>query len=402
MRPFVGSIKSQNLKEILAFLPAFDLEAKASDLGYTLRRRKLSLSEQLALWLVAIWEGSGDSLATMMMKHNQNKEESFRASEQAFSYVNCTRGWELFRDLFRLLVEKADRRLRRHIKGLPIKLLDGSVVKGLAPKVARFFSLAGKGGAVLARLKTHVLLDPATGPRAVKITDANNNDGQHTDFIWEDVRRNTLVIFDLGYWNFGFLDAIHEREAFFVTRVSPRNRPKLVKWLRRTKEIRDYVARLDRHKSHPKRCRVRVIEQRQEDGTWWRWCTNLMDPKRFPAEEIIELYRMRWQVEVFFRQLKHVFHLKRVRSMNPNALLVELYVSFIAYLLAHWIMSEAARQYPPPEGSQYCLVRTARLLYALLEKRILPLPELLELIATYCTIVLSKKRQKPRSLAMMA
>jgi hypothetical protein len=228
----------------------------------------------------------------------------------------------------------------------------------------------------------------------VKITDANNCDAQHTEFIWEEIGRNTLLIFDLGYWSFVFLDRIEERGAFFVTRVATRNRPVVLSWHRRTRTLRDYTARLDRHASHPKKHAVRVIEERQADGSWWRWCTNLTDVKRFPAESVITLYAHRWEIEVFFRHLKQVFHLKRVHSRNENAVRVELYLAFIAFLLAHWLLRETARRYPLEARRRYCVVRLARLLYTLLERRKWPLSNLYELIATHCTIVLSKNRQQ--------
>jgi hypothetical protein len=389
-----------NLKEILSALPALDLEEVARGEGYRLRRRKLPLSEQLAVWIAAIWSGSGDSLATLAARRRLDNPTGW--SEQALSKADCQRPWELFRDLFAFLVQKASRPLRRRISGLDINLLDGSTIKGLAPSVGRFFHLVSNGGEVLARAKVHVLYDPAAGPRRVKITDANNCDGQHTDFIWPGVSRNALLIFDLGYWNFAFLDEIEERGAFFVTRVAPRNRPVRLRGVCRTRRLRDYEARLDRHASHPKRHAVRVIEQRQPDGTWWRWCTNLMDAKRFPAEAIIALYARRWQIEVFFRQLKRVFHLKRIRSTNHNAVLLELYAAFIAFLLAHWLMAEAARRYPVEGSRQYCLVRVTRLLYALLEKRKCPLEGLYELLAMHGTISLSKDRQEQKQKTLIA
>lgn len=393
MRRVECSRAERNLKEILEALPAFDLETVARENGYRLRRRKLPLNAQLAVWIGAIWGGGDDSLATMAARFAIDSPEG--ATEQALSKADCQRPVALFRDLFAFLVAKASRPLRRRIRGLEINLLDGSVIKGLAPSVARFFHLVTNGGEVIARAKMHVLFDPATGPRRVKITDANNCDGQHTDFIWDAIDRNTLLIFDLGYWNFSFLDAIEEKDAFFVTRVAPKNRPVAQTWHRGTRTLRDYEGRLDRHASHPKRHAVRVIEQRQSDGTWWRWCTNLTDVKRFPAESVIALYARRWEIEILFRQLKHVFHLERLRSRNENAVQVELYVAFIAFLLVHWLLAETARRYPPPAGRQYCVVRLARLLHALLERRKWPLDGgLHEMIAAHCTLVLSKQRQE--------
>jgi hypothetical protein len=151
-----------NLKEILQALPAFDLEEVARDKGYRLRRRKLSLNEQLAVWTAAIWAGSEDSLATLAARNAIDSSDGW--TEQALSKVDCCRPAELFEELFAFLVGKASRPLRRRIRDLEINLLDGSTIKGLAPSVAEFFHLVSNGGEVLARAKVHVLFDPAKGP----------------------------------------------------------------------------------------------------------------------------------------------------------------------------------------------------------------------------------------------
>jgi hypothetical protein len=394
-----------NLNDVLAVLSNLGLQAVAREGGWNVRNRKLSLEDQLTLWIRANWEGGDDSLATMMLKHNLNCDSADQATEQALSDLDCHRPWELFAHLFEQVAGKADRRLRRHLGKFQILALDGSTVKGLAPRLAQFFPLTSNEGRVLARLKIHMLLDLDTGPRAVKITDANNNDGQHTDFIWKHVRRNRLLVFDLGYWSFDFFDEFERRGACFVSRVSPRNTPVVLKWLRCTDEWRDYVAKLDRYRSAPKEYAVRVIEHKQPDGTWWRWCTNVMDPEACPAEEIADLYRLRWQIEVFFRLLKHVLSLKRVHSTNVNAVLVELFVALIAYLVIHWLIRAAAREYPLPPNRQYCFARAARLVRVLSEQLNLPLSKLsplVERIAEHCTTIVNKKRQEHRRIADVA
>jgi len=398
MQHALCNTESVNLKEILGVLAALDVEALAAQEGYRLRRRKLPLTDQVALWLTARWSGGDASLSTLALRRRQTHGDGFALTEQALSKDDCERPWELFRDVFAQLASRADRRLRRWIRDLEINILDASVIKGLAPSLARFFPLLGKQGTVLARAKVHVLWNPDTGSAELKITDANNNDGQHKDFIWPHVRRNSLLLFDLGYWDFGFLDEIHRRKAFFVTRVFPTNRPQTLEVFRWTRTFRDYRAKLDRYPQHPKRYTVRVIEQRQADGTWWRWCTNLMDMERYPAEAIIALYARRWEVEVFFRLLKHVLGLKRLRSRNPNAVLVEIYLAFIAYLVVHWLLAEAARRYPLEPRRRYCLTRAAALLGVIAVKLRETVPHLLELIAEHCTLVLNKKRQHTRRL----
>jgi hypothetical protein len=400
MRHASCSASRGNLKDVLGLLSGLGLEELARHGGWTLRRRKLPLEDQLALWIRALWEGGKASLAAMMLKRNLDCPVEIRATEQALSNLDCRRPWELFAEVFRQLSVRADRRLRRGLRRLRIVALDGSMIKGLAPRLASVFRLTSNEGRILARLKIHLLMDLETGPQAVKITDADNNDGQHTDFIWPHVKRNRLLVFDLGYWNFDFLDAFERRGAYFVTRVAPRNRPAVLERLRESSECRDYIARLDRSASHPKEYAVRIVEWRQPDGTWWRWCTNVMDPDLLAAEEVERLYRLRWRIEVFFRQLKHVLGLKRVHSTNVNAVMVELFIALIAYLLIHWLIGAAQKAYPLGRHRQYCFSRTVHLVRVLSERLKLPLSglsPLVELIAEHCTTVVNKKREHRRT-----
>ena len=391
------SRRFENLNDVLAVLSNLGIKAIVKEGGWKLRDRKLTLLDQLTLWVRAAWQGADDSLAAMMVKHNLRGPRKRRATEQALSYLDCRRPWKMFSLLFEELVRGADRRLRRFLGKFQVIALDGSTVKGLAPRLAEFFPLTSNGGRVLARLKIHMMLDLETGPCAVKITDANNCDGQHTDFIWEHVRRNRLLVFDLGYWNFDFLDEFERRGAYFVTRVAPKNTPVVLKLLAETPECRDYVAKLDRYPAHPKEYTVRVVEQRQPDGTWWRWCTNAMDASACSASEVVELYRLRWQIEVFFRQLKRVLGLKRVHSTNVNAVLVELFAALIAFLVIHWLIREVGAEYPLPSNRLYCLCRAARLVGVLSEQQDVPLSKLsrwMDLIAEHCTTIVNKKRRK--------
>ena len=53
---------------------------------------------------------------------------------------------------------------------------------------------------------------------------------------------------------------------------------------------------------------LRVVEIRQADGTWWRYVTNVMEDQLSP-EDVAEVYRLRWRIEIFFRHLKHTLNM---------------------------------------------------------------------------------------------
>jgi hypothetical protein len=70
--------------------------------------------------------------------------------------------------------------------------------------------------------------------------------------------------------------------------------------------------------------------------------TTLLDPKLFPAEAIADLYRRRWQVELFFRHIKTTMHMDVLRCLSPEMIRRELHMHLIAYNLIRALMLQAA------------------------------------------------------------
>lgn len=70
--------------------------------------------------------------------------------------------------------------------------------------------------------------------------------------------------------------------------------------------------------------------------------TTLLDPQIFPADALAELYRRRWQVELFFRDIKTILHLDVLRCLSPDMIRRELHMHLIAYNLIRALMLEAA------------------------------------------------------------
>ncbi|MBZ5538819.1 MAG: transposase [Acidobacteriia bacterium] len=70
--------------------------------------------------------------------------------------------------------------------------------------------------------------------------------------------------------------------------------------------------------------------------------TTLRDPQRFPTDALAELYRRRWQVELFFQDIKTVLHLDVLRCLSPDMIRCELHMHLIPYNLIRAVMLEAA------------------------------------------------------------
>ena len=78
--------------------------------------------------------------------------------------------------------------------------------------------------------------------------------------------------------------------------------------------------------------------------------TTLLDPKAYPAADLAELYRTRWQVEVNLRHLKTTMGMEVLHCQSVDGVLKEMYMFALAYNLVRLVMLEAARrQQVPPD-----------------------------------------------------
>lgn len=79
--------------------------------------------------------------------------------------------------------------------------------------------------------------------------------------------------------------------------------------------------------------------------THWAWIiTTLTDPKKHPAEELIELYSDRWQIEVYFRDMKRTLGMKMLSARTVQGVQKEILAFVLLYNLIRRVMLKAARQ----------------------------------------------------------
>lgn len=87
----------------------------------------------------------------------------------------------------------------------------------------------------------------------------------------------------------------------------------------------------------PQTLKVREVEFRGRTLV-----TTLLDPKRFPPQELDTLYRMRWNIEVDWRTIKTTMAMDVLRCRTPEMVIKEIGVHLLAYNLVRWCMATAA------------------------------------------------------------
>ena len=80
----------------------------------------------------------------------------------------------------------------------------------------------------------------------------------------------------------------------------------------------------------------------KHDGEWYFYVTNITDGK-FTPQRLYEIYRYRWQIEIFFKELKSNVSLRHIVTKDENAIMLEIYATLIFYLLTRTLMSKASK-----------------------------------------------------------
>ena len=185
-----------------------------------------------------------------------------------------------------------------------------------------------KGG-----VKAHVLYDlEAQVPAFYHITTASVNDSKAMQEI--PYETDAYYIFDRGYNNFKELYRIQQMESFFVVRAKSNLQYKCVRWKRRLPKniLSDAEIELTVYKSrkdYPEDLRlVRFYDEEQDRE--FLFLTNAMD---LTAQQIADLYKNRWQIELFFKWLKQHLKIKKFWGTTENAVRIQISAAITAYCL---------------------------------------------------------------------
>lgn len=147
-------------------------------------------------------------------------------------------------------------------------------------------------------------------------------------------QKSAYYIFDRGYNDFANLYKIEQIEATFVVRAKKSLKFKQISWKRRLPKniLSDSTICFVVYKSskdYPLSLR-RVVYYDEEQGREFVFLTNNFV---LPALMVAELYRSRWQIELFFKWLKQHLKIKKFWGTSENAVRIQVYCAIITYCL---------------------------------------------------------------------
>ena len=256
-------------------------------------------------------------------------------SKSTISYQNKNRDWTLFRDYYYQLLshlgQQADfKQVKFKIKS-KIFLLDSSTIS-LCLNLFDWAKYKTAKGAV----KMHTLLDyDGNLPAYVNITDGKTADNKGAYDI--PLLKGSVIVADRFYNDFSLLNVWDSKGVFFVIRHKENIQYRSIKENPLPENIhahilKDEVIELTGNKSkikYPKRLR-RVAIWDDKNGQVIEVVTNQMS---WTANTISELYRSRWQIEIFFREIKQLLHIKSFIGTSENAVMIQIWTALITILI---------------------------------------------------------------------
>jgi IS4 transposase len=251
-------------------------------------------------------------------------------SKSALSDANAERPFGVFAGLLSTLMAQLQRGYRRKI-GDCVRLIDSTSVQlsSLSGDWATFST--GVCGA-----KAHIIYDPdADQPLYLMVTAANVNDITAAKEM--PIEPGATYVFDLGYYDYGWWATLHRAGCRIVTRLKANtpfevveDRPVAPQSPILSDRTGYLPKRLAASRKNPMSDLVREVQVMIETGKVLRIFTNDLTAS---AQEIADLYKRRWAIELFFRWVKQTLKIGHFFGTSENAVRIQIAIALIAFLL---------------------------------------------------------------------
>jgi IS4 transposase len=348
-----ASSKLNLLRQICNFIPEFLVAKIARTTKVAEKARTFTpWSHVVALLFAQLTHSIGLNDVCDALRLHSGPLSSLRGARPPtrnnLSHANKVRPAEMAEQLFWAVFERLGDLSPRFVSGSgrkrfarkfkrTIHLVDSTTI----PLIARCLDWA-KHRRRKAAAKCHLRLDLQSFlPRFALVDTARHNDAKRAHELCAGIKAGEIVIFDKAYLDFSHLADLSLREVFWVTRAKDNMKFAVVKTYQSGvagKILRDELIRLttpSSRRDYPELLR-RVVALVEVDGkeVAMEFLTNNLE---WSAESIVELYRCRWQIEVFFKQIKQTLQLADFLGTSANAVRWQVWTALLVYLLLRYL-----------------------------------------------------------------
>jgi hypothetical protein len=258
---------------------------------------------------------------------------------------NKKRDWRMFESLYNHLLSHYKSVLKKHhntqiieeIKGKTIKLIDSSTISLCLSMYDWAEFRTAKGGIKLhTSWDTHMMI-----PEVVNITEAKVHDRNGLEQLVYP--KDTIIVEDRGYFDFTLMLNRIKAENVFVTRIKTNTVYETIEELELPDEVDQHVLKDEIIQlTSPKAKEVGISEYKLRLVHLWKEDENkvisiITNQLEWSYNTIANLYKKRWDIELFFKALKQNLQVKTFWGTSENAVKSQIYVALITYLLLELI-----------------------------------------------------------------
>jgi len=352
--------------------PEETIRREAAATGAVKRRRKVDIVAMF--WTLVLGYGVGKTRTLAELRRAYENRTKTGIEESSF-YDRFTPA--LAKLMKRLALQSLERldvgshRLTRNLATFRDLLLIDSTVIRLHDLLKGAFA-ACRTNHTKAAAKLHVVMSVLkASPTQVRLTPERTNDRTP----WRKVGpwvKGCLLLFDLGYFSFWLFTRIDDNKGFFLSRLKGNANPLIVSknrsWRGQARplvgrRVRDVLPGLKREvidvnvevtfkrrayrgKGRRDRRVFRVVGVfNHETGQYHLYMTNI-PPDQLDAHEIAQCYRLRWQIELLFAELKTHYRLDQMPSSKRVIVETLLYSAILTLVASHALLAAVRRRVP--------------------------------------------------------
>ena len=249
-------------------------------------------------------------------------------ARSTLSYANNTKSWLIYAELFNYLLRKSN---SNKITNNVVTLIDSTPIY----LNLNLFSWA-EGNLRIKGLKMHVVYNlNEQKPTCFTFSSPRVNDVEEGKLV--EIVKGQTYVFDRGYMDFNWWNEIDDKGAYFVTRLKKNNAIKELNAIQvHNENISSQIIQLKRKRFKDGRynkCSDKILKRvfvKRENDSPLVLVTNDLNRS---AEEVAELYKQRWQIELFFKWIKQNLNIKKFIGRSENAVKTQICIALIAYLL---------------------------------------------------------------------
>jgi Domain of unknown function (DUF4372)/Transposase DDE domain len=331
--------------QLIEFMPRYEFNRCVQRYGGNHRARRFSCYDQflcLAFAQLTYRESLRDIEACLRAMGTRLYHAGFRGriARSTLANANETRDWRIYADFAQILIDHARRLYAQDSFGVDLKetayAFDSTTID-LCLSLFPWAPFRRQKAAV----KLHTLLDlRGSIPCFVHVSHGKTHDTQAIDHLI--IEPGAFYIMDRGYIDFGRLHAFTRSMAFFVIRsknnldFSRRESRPVDKatGLRSDQTITLVGPKTSQLYPDPLR-RIRYCDEDTE-----RQFIFLTNHLELPALTITQLYKCRWQVELFFKWIKQHLRIKAFYGLSENAVKTQVWIAISVYVLVAIVRKE--------------------------------------------------------------